>query len=204
MRLGLGLGFINIKMGLLAVLMLSGCEYHKWMFETLTGTGDEEEDTGIETDCLGDYLIKNESDMEAISHCESISGYLGIYESNLTNLDGLSNLTTVGEGVYISSNESLTNLDGLSNLTSVGGYLNIYDNGSLTNLDGLSNLTTIGDYLRIEHNESLTNLDGLSNLTSVGGSLNIYDNDSLCQSLVDALFALFPNNDTIGGSNSAC
>src|SRR5690606_9891877 len=79
----------------------------------------------------------------------------------------------------IYDNSNLTNLDGLSKLTSVGGYLNIYNNLSLTNLDGLSNLTSVGGYLYISTNSSLTNLNGLSNLTSVGADLVISSNYSL-------------------------
>ena len=41
-------------------------------------------------------------------------------------------------------NTSITNLDGLSHLTSIGGKLSIYKNDALTNVDGLSSLTSIG------------------------------------------------------------
>src|SRR5690606_26650109 len=94
-----------------------------------------------------------------------VGGYLYIYEnSNLTNLDGLSNLTSVGGYLRISTNSSLTNLDGLSNLTSVGGYLQIYNNSNLTNLNGLSNLTSVGADLVISYNYSLTDISGLQNI----------------------------------------
>src|SRR5690606_30451898 len=101
------------------------------------------------------------------------------HNSSLTNLDGLSNLTSVGGYLYISSNSSLTNLDGLSNLTSVGGFLFIYSNSNLTNLDGLSNLTSVRRYLYISSNSSLPILSGLSNLASVVADLVILSNSSL-------------------------
>src|SRR5690606_11901415 len=122
----------------------------------------------------------NLTNLDGLSNLTSVGGYLDIYSnSNLTNLDGLSNLTSVGGYLYISSNSSLTNLDGLSNLTSVGGYLKIYNNLSLTKHDGLSNLTSVGGFLHIDSNSNLTNLDGLSNLTSVGGYLYIGSNSNL-------------------------
>src|SRR5690606_1131249 len=76
----------------------------------------------------------------------------------------------------ISSNSQLTNLDGLSNLTQIGGYLYIVNNSQLTNLDGLSNLTQIGGYLYIQNNAVLENLDGLSALESINGDLVIFNN----------------------------
>ena len=102
-------------------------------------------------------------------------------------------LTSVGGSLKIDSyqdwcNPTLTNLDGLSNLTSVGGDLDIFHNYNLTNLDGLSNLTSVGGYLRIDWNDSLTNLDGLNALTHMGGNLEIRDNIALTN--VDGLSAL--------------
>src|SRR5690606_29817153 len=112
-------------------------------------------------------------------NCTEISGDLYISGSTITDLSPLSNLTSVGGYLRISTNSSLTDLDGLSNLTSVGGYLQIGSNSNLTNLDGLSNLTSVGGYLQIYNNSNLTNLNGLSNLTSVGADLVISYNYSL-------------------------
>ena len=81
--------------------------------------------------------------------------------------------------MIIYNNDALTNLDGLSNITSVGGYLRIEGNDVLTNLDGLSNITSVDGRLYIEGNDVLTNLDGLSNITSVGDDFYIKGNDSL-------------------------
>src|SRR5690606_31989399 len=111
-------------------------------------------------------------------NCTEVSGNLTI-EANITDLTPLSNLTSIGGHLEISSNSNLTDLDGLSNLTSVGGFLDIHNNSNLTNLDGLSNLTSVGGFLAIYNNSSLTNLDGLSNLTSVGADLVISSNYSL-------------------------
>ena len=62
--------------------------------------------------------------------------YFNLSYNQLTNVDGLINLTSVGT-LYLSYNK-LTNVDGLSNLTSVG-TLYLHEN-QLTNVDGLANL----------------------------------------------------------------
>lgn len=73
----------------------------------------------------------------------------------------------------------ITNLDSLNVLTSIGGYLNLYDNPVLYSLSGLDNLTSIGGYLRIFYNDALTSLTGLESLTSIGGNLDLVGNASL-------------------------
>ena len=55
----------------------------------------------------------------------------------------------------IAYNDVLTNLDGLSSLTSVGGTLSIVNNAALENVNGLSNLTDVGGDLYIWVNISL-------------------------------------------------
>jgi len=94
----------------------------------------------------------------------------------LTSLDGLSNFTSV-EQLSIYENSALTNLDGLSNITSVE-QLSIYENSALTNLDGLANLTSVRRLLFIRQNPTLTSFNGLFNLTNVG-ALRISNNDTL-------------------------
>ena len=95
-------------------------------------------------------------------------------DDTLTNLDGLSGITSVGYDLYISDNDALTNLDGLSGITgSLAGDLVIGTNAVLTNLDGLGTLTSVGGELKINNNAALTNLDGLSGITSMDGGLEI-------------------------------
>ena len=86
---------------------------------------------------------------------------------SLTNLDGLSAITSVGGDLRINSNDALTNLDGLGRITSVGEGLDIHENGALTHLDGLNGITSV-TRLSISGNAVLTNLNGLSNLISLG------------------------------------
>ena len=46
--------------------------------------------------------------------------------------------------LYIRNSSDITNLNGLANITSVGGDLQIYKNAALTNLDGLANFSSVG------------------------------------------------------------
>ena len=107
------------------------------------------------------YELNTQAEVDALgaTGCDSISRYLLISGTDITNLDGLANITSVGGDLDIQNNATLTNLDGLANLTSVEG-LSIYNNDALTNLDGLaSSLTSAGGYLTIYDNANLTNLD---------------------------------------------
>ena len=127
------------------------------------------------------YDLNTQRDVDALgaTGCDSVVGYMVITEwADITNLDGLANLTSVGGNLYISSNYRLTNLDGLANLTSVGGGLAIRNHSNLTSLEGLANLTSVGGELVIYNNSALISI-GLANITSVGGYLLITDNDLL-------------------------
>src|SRR5690606_25470695 len=120
--------------------------------------------------------------------------------SDFANLDGLSNLTSVGGYLYIRSNSSLTNLDGLSNLTSIGGYLAIESNSSLTDISGLQNidpasiLSTNGFGLYIVGNTSLSvcNLENFCTYLAGSGLRTISDNAGDCISEAAVTTACIP------------
>jgi hypothetical protein len=109
-----------------------------------------------------------------------IGGWNG---SDISNLNGLNVLSSIGGDLIIAGNNTLISLTGLENLTSIGGSLSIgseyYGNSSLVNLSGLENLTSIGNDIIILLNEDLMSLTGLENLTSIPGSLLIVGNDAL-------------------------
>lgn len=106
----------------------------------------------------------------------TLVGDLLVQGPDITNLDGLSGLTTVGTGLRIENNPRLASLTGLATLVSISA-LTIDGNSQLSSLDGLSGITTV-DGLLIRNNGVLANLDGLSSLSSVGW-LGIYDNPAL-------------------------
>lgn len=115
------------------------------------------------------YDLNTQAEVDALgaTGCDSVSGYLYIKNStDITNLDGLANITSVGSSMLIDTNAALPNLDGLANLKTVGGFLYISSNNVLTNIDGLANLASEGT-LGIFGNDALTNLNGLANITRV-------------------------------------
>lgn len=113
-------------------------------------------------------------------------------ETPVTNLNGLSQITSITGDLYIHNNDSLQTLAGLNNLTFIGGYLQIGaytalsgcffcggGNNSLYSLEGLNNLVFIGGKLEVHGNNALTDLTALNNLTSIGDYFKVTQNDAL-------------------------
>jgi hypothetical protein len=78
-------------------------------------------------DCpINNYALVSQAEVDALgaTGCDTIRGFLVIGGSDdITNLNSLSNLTSVGEFLTIHKNAANTNLDGLINISSVGGNL---------------------------------------------------------------------------------
>ncbi len=127
------------------------------------------------------FSAQQEIDSFSVNYpsCTEIEGDVTIKESSsgaITNLNGLSQLTSIWGHLFINNNKALTDLSGLDHLASVGKVVDIRNNNKLTSLSGLNGLISIDRSLYIESNPNLTSLSGLENLTSIGGSLYIYDN----------------------------
>jgi hypothetical protein len=153
-------------------------------FESLDDGIDQDCDGGDDVTCAGDYRISADSasQIAAVEYCAVITGFLWIYDNYvLTNVEGLSNLTTVVGTLYFGHNATLMNVDGLSNLTDVGA-LTIYNNAALTDIDGLSSLTAVGANLIIETNNALCqdNVDDLVAACTIGGSVSTSANNGTC------------------------
>lgn len=128
-------------------------------------------------ECDGDITLSSQSDVDAFN-CTSFIWNLTIEGADIEDLSPLNTLVRIGESLKIFNNNSLTNLDGLSSLTSAGS-VEIWNNDALSNLDGLSSLAFVDGDLRIINNDALTNLDGLSSLHQTSGDLWIINNDLL-------------------------
>lgn len=157
-------------------------------------------------DCLpGGITFTNQAQIDNFPKnypgCTEIVGRVTISGSDITNLNGLSQLTYLWSGLYIFKNNTLTSLQGLHNVTRVyslhiGEYheggnplltslsglealalisddLEIYDNNSLTSLTGLDKLAFVGRYITISKNELLSSITGLKNLTTAGRGISI-------------------------------
>jgi len=85
----------------------------------------------------------------------------------ITNLNGLSELTSVEGSLDITNNASLTNVDGLAALSEIGWWIDIINNDASTNVDGLASVTSVDMGVNIVSNDALTNVDGLAGLNYV-------------------------------------
>lgn len=113
-------------------------------------------------------------------NCIQISGNLNITDnSNITNLNGFSNLENVTGQINIVRNSALTNLDGLLNIKSVGGNFWIADNSSITKINRFNKLTSFGQ-MYIGENKELTEISGYTSLTTLP-NVTIQNNDKLNQ-----------------------
>ena len=114
--------------------------------------------------------------------CVQILGDVLIEEQtpeNITNLNGLAQLTSLGGRLKIQDNAALNNLNGLEAVVSIGGRLNISSNGLLSSLEGLQSLAYLGESLSISDNMSLQSLSASKNLNQIQGDLFISANASL-------------------------
>ena len=140
---------------------------------------------GITLPCLpyGNYYFftQNEIDNFQTNYpgCMDLEGNVTISGDDITNLNGLSVLTSIGGILSIGGNNALSGLTGLDNVTSIGESLEILNNNSLTSLTGLDNLTSIVNNLIIGGNDVLSGLTGLNNVTNIGGNLAIGTNAAL-------------------------
>ncbi len=128
--------------------------------------------------CLPDGIVfttQASIDVFQTNHpnCTEIEGYVTISGADITNLAGLSVITSIGEWLTIDHNDALTNLSGLDNLTSIGTDLMIESNNVLSSIGSLSNVNSIGGGIDIFANPALMSLGGLENITSINGFINI-------------------------------
>ena len=132
------------------------------------------------------------ADFPGVSNFE---GLVFINGPGITNLDSFIQLTSISGALYISNTPNLTSLNGLQNLTSLGespwgetsydygnyGLSLCINNTGLESLSGLENLQTLEGALEIVSNDNLQNLDGLQNLTTTGSK-------KFCNSLNGCIF----------------
>ena len=112
--------------------------------------------------------------LQGLNTLETVGpGNLTIAATNLTNLEGLDNLRSIGWQFRISGNEELINLLGVNNLETIGGGFDIIDNPLLQNFEGLENLNSISS-LYIDACYQLENLSGFETLVSLNnGTIDI-------------------------------
>ncbi len=130
----------------------------------------------------GDVAVSTQAQVDNFKimypSCIQINGNLNITDnSNITNLNGFSNLENVTGQINIARNAALVNLDGLQNLKSVAGNFWIAENASLTKINVFNKLTSSGIMYLGDHKE-LTEISGYASMTALP-PLHIVNNAKL-------------------------
>ncbi|MEO6286107.1 MAG: T9SS type A sorting domain-containing protein [Dyadobacter sp.] len=132
------------------------------------------------------------------SSWKSVSGNIyitSLVDNVITNLSPLQNLESVGGSIIISENHNLTTLNGLDKLTTVGG-IELSFNSTLTNINSLNKLTLVNGSVNVNGNQNLSSLNALNNSLSITGDLTIKNNPKLSQCSATAV-CNFLNNHSV-------
>lgn len=109
-------------------------------------------------------------------NCTKIEGNVDIYGDDINNLDSLISITSFDSRLTIRYNSILSSLNGLSNVTKIG-MLDISGDNEFEDLTGLENVDSINSL--IIFSSDLTSLNGLNNLTHIGYQIVLYNNKVL-------------------------
>jgi len=125
------------------------------------------------------YQVQVDSFSSYYPGCNWIEGSVSISGSEITHLDGLAVLDSIGGDLSISLNPNLPSLSGLGQLSAVRGSVTFSGNPGLADLAALYHLNRIGGALTIANNDQLVDLNGLQGLKTLPAGLNILMNDAL-------------------------
>ena len=110
--------------------------------------------------------------------CTEIGGSLIIYGDDITNLNGLNGIVSVGFDLNITYTTNLSSLSGLESIRR-SSLVTIAENAALQSLSGLNGLDSIHFTLAIRKNPMLINLEGLNSLKYISNTFSIIDNPQL-------------------------
>lgn len=146
---------------------------------------------------VGNVIFNTQADVDAFDPCYSIiDGDVTLKGSGINDLSPLLNIHTITGFLFVKTTQ-LTDFSGLDNLSVLGDKLHIIQNNSQIDFAGLEALTEIGGDLVLSLNfNTLQSLDGLENVTEIGGSVLFYLNFKLTDCC--AIEPLIPNG--IGGT----
>jgi hypothetical protein len=121
-------------------------------------------------------LVKSLSVFRGIT---SVTNDLVVSTCDLTSLDGLQSITSVGGSLTIGSLDKITSMAGLEGLTSVGGVLSVALSDAIESFKGLDHLAVVSGTLRVTTNRALKDFTGLGALREIGGSLEVEANRAI-------------------------
>lgn len=134
----------------------------------------------------GDVTITGEdiSNLQGLNEITNMNSFVGILNADsLITLQGLNNLCEIGGQLWIGyygpdGNMSLESFSGLESLKRIGQGLSVIYNPKIENFIGFDSLRYVAN-LEIGPNEALTSLDGLCSLDSIDYGLIISGTESL-------------------------
>jgi hypothetical protein len=113
--------------------------------------------------------------------CTEMPFDLWIQGNDITNLNGLANLSAINGNLQIDNCANLTNFSGLQNIGYIGGNFDFYNLPNLQSCAGLESLAFVNGQISIKNNAKLVDFQGFTTLSYIGQSL-IVDN---CDALVN-------------------
>lgn len=169
-----------------------------------TGTSSVTDDSStgvwVDPDCPdvheGDLIVDPMTDIDALRFTGRVNGHLIVDGFDGGDLEFLSCLHIVEDGVGIQSNPNLTSLVGLDNLGYIGTVLSIHDNPDLTSLAGMGPVMKLLAFY-VYGNASLASLD-LPDLQTLDGDLVL----GLCAQHFPEPLGDNPNLETLDGLTS--
>jgi len=134
----------------------------------------------------GNYTVTNQAQIDTFNYTE-ITGSLIIQNTDITNVDGFSELVSIGGSFTFDNNDAITQLDGFNNLLTIGLHFYIRQNDLLQDISGFSSLgqasINVGnsrDYdFFINNNANLNDISGFQNLQSIKADFRIESNPTL-------------------------
>ncbi|WP_051878738.1 T9SS type A sorting domain-containing protein [Chryseobacterium sp. FH1] len=134
---------------------------------------------------IGNVTLSSQKDVDDFGamypNCTQTTGYL-LLQGDITDLSPLSKLQSIGThlGIY---ETQLTNLNGLSALKSINGSLEIGSNLELSDISGLRNISSdIINLIIVGHpNLSVCNIASVCSYLQTSGTRDISDNATGCQ-----------------------
>lgn len=146
---------------------------------------------------IGSSEYNDIKDLTPLLTLEEITAYFRIENcTNLITTDGLQNIATIGQGLFIAYHRNLEKIIGFNHLKKLQSLV-LDGNLSLTEIRGFTALSEIGDFqlfdnhladlnafntlekvtnFTLAYSQSLTNLDGLSNLKTIEEKVSITSN----------------------------
>ncbi len=136
----------------------------------------------LQAQCDTHIELQTQAEVDAFAStygCTHLDGNLLISGTDITNLDGLSGLTSIENHLDIRGNADLISIEGLNNLTYVGGHIVIALNESLVGIPTFDELESVGEEIEISHNPTIESIISFNGLNVLNSHLVVEENAAL-------------------------